>query len=182
MRECLKDRITWKWAPMAKLKWVTSFTDNRGQPRHRFRRTGFPTHYFQSSPNDPQFYKEYQMCVSGTPPKPKRTIKRKKRPRYSLVAHAKSIEAKFPDAEQFIYFVGWERGPIKIGIASTPHRRIKDIQTGCPHKLRIWAMVPGTQNDEAKLHKQFANDKLKGEWFKRSTGLLAEIETASEFV
>src|ERR1051325_6065395 len=44
-------------------KYVTSFTDNRGKLRYRFRRTGQKTHYFQSPLGSPEFMAEYQACL-----------------------------------------------------------------------------------------------------------------------
>lgn len=46
-------------------KYVSSFTDNRGKVRYRFRRTGCPTHYFQAKLGSPEFMAEYQACLDS---------------------------------------------------------------------------------------------------------------------
>jgi len=46
-------------------KYVSSFTDNRGKTRYRFRRTGQRTHYFQARLGSPEFMAEYQGCVEA---------------------------------------------------------------------------------------------------------------------
>ncbi len=52
---------------------VTSFTDNRGKVRYRYRRAGQKTHYFQSPLGSPEFLAEYQACVDrADPPKKER--------------------------------------------------------------------------------------------------------------
>lgn len=48
-------------------RYVSSFTDNRGKVRYRFRRIGRPTHYFQAKLGSPEFMAEYQACVEANP-------------------------------------------------------------------------------------------------------------------
>jgi integrase len=44
-------------------RYVSEFEDRHGKMRVRFRRTGFPGHYFRSKPWTPEFMAEYQACL-----------------------------------------------------------------------------------------------------------------------
>ena len=60
-------------------------------------------------------------------------------------------------------------GDIKIGRSSDVHRRLKELQTGCPHKLRIILHAPGQGHRERELHRrlqQYRCRMRKGEWFR----------------
>lgn len=52
--------------------------------------------------------------------------------------------------------VGWTR--------SLPHR-IRSLSTGCPHKLRLLAIIPGSIEQELELHRSLAPYRKNGEWF-----------------
>lgn len=78
-----------------------------------------------------------------------------------------------------VYFIGSDMGPIKIGMAIDPKKRIKELQTSHPAKLEILATCPGGQPQEAAYHQQFAAHRLNGEWFERHPDILAEIERLS---
>jgi hypothetical protein len=56
-------------------------------------------------------------------------------------------------------------GAIKIGRSMTPHRRLKQLQTGNSSKLYFVAVFPGDGWREKLLHKQLAYFRLEGEWF-----------------
>lgn len=45
--------------------YVTEFRDRHGKARVRFRRTGFPSHYFTCPVGSDQFWKEYLACKNG---------------------------------------------------------------------------------------------------------------------
>lgn len=77
-----------------------------------------------------------------------------------------------------IYFISAEPdGPIKIGYASNPKKRIASLQTAHHQQLKLLKVIPGTLQAEAALHALFKNDRIKGEWFKRSPSLLSFIES-----
>lgn len=64
----------------------------------------------------------------------------------------------------FIEAVGANR--VKIGFTEgEPEARLKALQTGCPHPLRLLVAFPGAQSVEKQLHEQFANLRTQGEWF-----------------
>jgi len=54
---------------------------------------------------------------------------------------------------------------IKIGVATNPHQRMRDLQTGNPIKLEIMGAIPGSFEMETELHRQFSENRTEGEWF-----------------
>jgi hypothetical protein len=57
-------------------------------------------------------------------------------------------------------------GYCKIGTTrNDPHLRLKQMQTGNPHELTLMAAIPGGEAVEVALHEEFANKRVRGEWF-----------------
>lgn len=79
-----------------------------------------------------------------------------------------------------VYFIQGPPGtPIKIGITTQdPEDRLRGIQTGSPHRLRILRTEPGGRSRELQLHRRFAAARLEGEWFEPTPALLAYIDHA----
>lgn len=102
-------------------------------------------------------------------------------------AHAATIRAlnRIDDAHAFyqrrtvnghVYFVRHGvSGPIKIGWATEIDERIAELQVGNPERLELLGSRPGTISDERSLHRQFAEHRLRGEWFSPHADLLAYI-------
>lgn len=69
----------------------------------------------------------------------------------------------------YIYIIGSENPPYKIGISKNPERRLKNIQTGHPHKLQILELretdSKRTKLLESVIHKHLDQYRMKGEWF-----------------
>lgn len=76
-----------------------------------------------------------------------------------------------------IYFVEMVNEPcVKIGYtAGTAEKRMAQLQTGQPQKLRLLGTIPGDKHGESGLHKHFADLRLNGEWFEKTERLLAII-------
>ena len=74
-----------------------------------------------------------------------------------------------------VYFIASDAGPIKIGKAISPERRLKELQTGHPAKLTILATCGGGREQEKRYHARFAAHRLSGEWFARCAEIEAEI-------
>lgn len=55
--------------------------------------------------------------------------------------------------------------PVKIGISLDPGKRQVELQCGCPWDLILLAVAPGTLADEARLHSEYASQRIRGEWF-----------------
>jgi hypothetical protein len=71
----------------------------------------------------------------------------------------------------FIYIIAAADHSVKIGVAAAPHKRLLDLQTGCPFELKIHStfMVvtePLARAAERLIHKRLALYRLTGEWFK----------------
>lgn len=70
------------------------------------------------------------------------------------------------ESSNTIYFIeSRDAGLIKIGFTTNPDRRIKSLKTASPNKLRVIMTMPGTREDERKLHEKFAHLRQQGEWF-----------------
>lgn len=74
-----------------------------------------------------------------------------------------------------IYFIASaETSRVKIGFTTgNPNARLKTLQTGSPTKLTLLAVRSGTMDDEQWLHREFADERLHGEWFDSSDRLVA---------
>lgn len=70
------------------------------------------------------------------------------------------------DAETRVYFLQCQSTKlIKIGIATDVSRRIADIQSMCPTKLKLLTSIRGGLHIEVDLHRRFAVARRHGEWF-----------------
>lgn len=70
----------------------------------------------------------------------------------------------------YIYVIGAENGPVKIGITNNLSSRLSAIQTGCPFKAVIWFVKPIFSRDLASTHERavhsvYREKRLSGEWF-----------------
>jgi len=73
----------------------------------------------------------------------------------------------------YVYFVqNLFTGNIKIGRSMYPETRFKELQTGNDCKLSLMAFCEEYYHKESKLHKQFSNYRLNGEWFKYNENLI----------
>jgi hypothetical protein len=73
-----------------------------------------------------------------------------------------------------IYFIQAEDvGSIKIGHTSgSVNKRLAELQTGSPVRLRVIGVMPGTPQDEMNLHRAFACSRVQGEWFHPTRDLI----------
>lgn len=68
-----------------------------------------------------------------------------------------------------IYFIqAGEDGPVKIGKANNPQKRLAVLQTGSSDRLYIRAVLDAPDEAEKHLHKTLAGAKMRGEWFSPS--------------
>lgn len=85
-----------------------------------------------------------------------------------------------------IYFVhaGESEGPIKIGYVRSSDmmpRRLRFLQVGNAEPLHLLALMPGDRDHERRLHRQFVEGRLCGEWFRWDTpGLRGLVSEALE--
>lgn len=90
--------------------------------------------------------------------------------------------AALPDTGSVYFIQGVDGGPIKIGKANDPLRRLACIQAYSPVPLRILAVEPGGMRREYTLHRQFKAARLHGEWFEPTPTLLRIIARAQKGV
>tara|TARA_Y100000389_G_scaffold189008_1_gene212237 strand:- start:2812 stop:3171 length:360 start_codon:yes stop_codon:yes gene_type:complete len=66
-------------------------------------------------------------------------------------------------------------GDIKVGRSKHVHKRLKELQTGCPHRLRLILHAPDEGHRERGLHRTMRQRSLRrnGEWFEE--GALADL-------
>lgn len=146
--------------------YVYPVKDRHGKTRYRFRKAQLPSRYLPI-PGSEGFDEEYRACFDPASHKPRRAVKRKPPPKVSY-RHLKG--------RQLVYFISMAGGVVKIGTTTNLTARIKKLQTGNPAHLRVLAVIDGGADVEAAYHHQFADARLKGEWFKRTDAVKQEIE------
>jgi hypothetical protein len=76
----------------------------------------------------------------------------------------------------YVYFIGGEAGPVKIGSTRNVGKRLATLQIGSPVRLSILATVSGQGSTlECIYHTKFKAHRLLGEWFERCPEIEAEI-------
>jgi len=65
-----------------------------------------------------------------------------------------------------LYFIQSNEGCIKIGRSIDPSERLKTLQTGNAHKLRLLLVLEGKGYMEFILHEKLRRYRLTGEWFR----------------
>lgn len=83
----------------------------------------------------------------------------------------------------YIYVIGSDEPPYKVGISKNPTRRLKSLQTGCPKKLKILSIKETaalkTKPLESIIHYNLSKYKTVGEWFDTSLDrVIAEVDYA----
>lgn len=63
----------------------------------------------------------------------------------------------------------------KIGYSVNPKKRVAELQTGNPRTLVLLYMMPGTEEDERRMHREFASDNVLAEWFMITPSLLSRF-------
>src|SRR5436853_7688747 len=66
-----------------------------------------------------------------------------------------------------------EYGPVKIGRAAYPSKRLRELQVANPEKLQLLCTIDG--DHEAELHCLFDSYRLEGEWFRYDGAVAAWI-------
>jgi hypothetical protein len=88
----------------------------------------------------------------------------------------------FSKSGPLIYFIGGG-DLVKIGWAADPMRRMDDLQTGSPVRLKLLGFYPGGLAMERALHARFSAARAHGEWFDpaKMRGLFLEIARAQQY-
>jgi hypothetical protein len=75
-----------------------------------------------------------------------------------------------------VYFIQRStNGPIKIGVAGEPRKRLESLQTGSPEPLYLLGTLPGGKTEEAALHQKFGALLIRGEWFEPGDELIGFV-------
>lgn len=75
-----------------------------------------------------------------------------------------------------VYFIGCG-DHVKIGIANSVEKRLKTLATGHHQELTLLAVIKDAPGEmEIELHQRFADDRVRGEWFKLSPDIQAFID------
>lgn len=79
-----------------------------------------------------------------------------------------------------VYFVS-DGDAIKIGFTSNGvDRRLEALRNGNPREIKVLATMRGTMDDEKRLHRRFAEYRVRGEWFKAAPELLDFIASLGD--
>lgn len=82
-----------------------------------------------------------------------------------------------PCEQSYVYFIEGEGlARIKIGYSEDPEKRLKQLSTGSPTKLRLVKKVRGDADLEKELHKRFEHLRYDKEWFHATRELTNYIE------
>ncbi len=64
-------------------------------------------------------------------------------------------------------------GAVKVGRSSNPAQRRRELQTGCPYRIKILTVLEGKGSEEHKIHKRLekwrirgGTEDIKGEWYR----------------
>ena len=78
-------------------------------------------------------------------------------------------EAGGVEGHAFVYAIGSEDGPQKIGRSANPTARLRGLQTSSPHRLKLHATINIPATDavavERRAHATLSLRRLSGEWF-----------------
>ncbi len=84
-----------------------------------------------------------------------------------------------------IYFIKeYDSNNIKIGYTknmASLYKRLSRFKTANPRKFKILRVIEGSLQNEASLHKMFADYNISGEWFEMNELLIANIGKALNF-
>ena len=78
-----------------------------------------------------------------------------------------------------VYLFLWSNDPVhvKIGHTNNLQARLNSYRTSSPHEIVLLAAIETTDKDEAalleaRLHEQFSQQRVRGEWFKLNDRLI----------
>lgn len=76
-----------------------------------------------------------------------------------------------------VYFIRAKAsGLIKIGYSGNVEARLSQLQTGSAETLELAAVVEGPPELERALHRAYAEERFRGEWFRPSMRLRTLVE------
>lgn len=79
-------------------------------------------------------------------------------------------------SEQLVYLVSNEAGHVKVGVAKDVARRLTNLQIASSTDLTLVLAMPGGPGLEREIHTRWAAARLRGEWFRVTPEIAAEID------
>jgi hypothetical protein len=80
-----------------------------------------------------------------------------------------------------IYFMQrGSNGPVKIGTAVDPQKRMRTHQTSSAEPLGLLLVIAGSTKREAEIHAALIDSHISGEWYNPTSELFALIEQLRE--
>ena len=102
------------------------------------------------------------------------TNRKLRRSAYKYITRYINLTNQFDikDPKCYVYFAQ-AGASVKIGVADNIDKRLKDLQTGNPIKIRLIAYIPALSKAHAYqiehgLHRKFISYNVNGEWFHRT--------------
>lgn len=81
----------------------------------------------------------------------------------------------------YVYIIAAEGTQFfKIGYSENPQFRLAELQTGCPHFLKIIGQWPGSMEAESQIHIRLESCRGIGEWFSISPETMADVRVMIE--
>ena len=91
----------------------------------------------------------------------------------------------------FIYVIGCDEGPVKVGISDNPWGRLRQLKTGCHLPIKLLHVQTMRDREHALYHEKWFHEvhgdqRLAGEWFSTSRwaaveSLLTAIELQADY-
>jgi len=91
-----------------------------------------------------------------------------------ILRSRRESDLKRPKPRGYVYFITTlsAKGPIKIGSAAIPEKRLSQLMKWSPYPLQIMGFVRGDYRDEYFLHRCLAPYHSHGEWFHNTPEVL----------
>lgn len=81
--------------------------------------------------------------------------------------------AKQKNGRHVYLFSNLSRGAVKIGVATNVRQRFQGVQNACPDQLGIIGVITnGGGGLEHQLHRWMRENRIRGEWFRLTRGIL----------
>lgn len=92
---------------------------------------------------------------------------------FNKPTYKEAIKEIKPENTFYVYFLRADiSGVYKIGITNNPLKRLYQLQTSCPYRLKIRYLFDCENQDNAyklekHFHKKFKKHRMNGEWFSK---------------
>lgn len=99
---------------------------------------------------------------------------RYRRPRKLERTKRRELVGLKPPAGPGVYAAGFS-GFVKIGRTKNIKKRLEFLDTSCPEPIRLLAILSPDPLSERRFHERFAEERVRGEWFRMSGRLRAAL-------